>query len=546
MVQMSMLLLSLLGAASARPMTTRGSSPVVTLDSATFTGVSSNETNKFLGIPYAQPPVGELRFQVTQSVSAYTGSYSATKYGPACIQQSVKIPQSMTDAGHGVAAKVEEIYTAASNTSEDCLTINVITPSNVTSSSKLPVVVWFHGGANQVGSSSTVDGSVIVKRALEINEPIIYVSMNYRINAFGFLASMEVMDAGVGNLGLQDQREALRWVQKYIGAFGGDSSKITLWGEGSGATSASLQMLANGGNTEGLFRGAFMQSGAPVPTGHVTHGQAYYDSIVLQTGCNSTADTLECLRGVPLEALQSAVNNQSSIFSYPSIISAWLPRADDTFLLAPPQQLIQENSVANISFVIGNTDDEGTVFSFANSNITTDDELHEYIKTYWASNSTDAAVNNMTTLYPADVTQGSPFDTGDANALTPQYKRLAALQGDVLFQAPRRWLLSYRSGMQDMWTYLSKRDKDTTYLGSVSRSDLANVFGPGDMTDYLVRFVANLDPNGNTGIQWPKWYNDTPNALTFLDGNVPQAIEQDTYREDGINYLMTFFREHPI
>ncbi|KAF9224035.1 alpha/beta-hydrolase [Gyrodon lividus] len=541
-----MLLLSLLACTSAGPASSKAASPTVTLDNATFTGVASGTVNRFLGIPYAQPPTGGLRFQPTQPISLYNGSYSATEYGPACIQQLVNIPQSMYNAGDNIVRKVEQVYTAASPASEDCLSINVITPSNVTPDSKLPVVVWFHGGYFQVGSSSAVDGGVIVQRSIAINEPVIYVSMNYRPIAFGFLASLEVLDAKVGNLGLRDQREALRWIQKYVGAFGGDSSKVTIWGQGAGAVSASLQMLVNNGSTEGLFRGAFLESGAPVPTGHVSHGQAFYDSIVLQTGCNSTDDTLTCLRGVSLDALQSAVNNQPSIFAYPSIISAWLPRADDTFLMAPPQQLIQQNSVATIPFVIGNTDDEGTVFSFGNSNITTDDQLHAYIKTYWASNSTDEAVNNMTTLYPGDVTQGSPFDTGSKNALTPKYKQLAALQGDVLFHGPRRWILSYRSGKQDMWSYLTKRSKETPYLGSYQGSDLPDMFGPGDMTDYLIGFVANLDPNGNTGVQWPKYTTESPNALVFLDGSPSQDIEQDNFREDGISFLMTFFRQHPI
>ncbi|KAF9240616.1 Alpha/Beta hydrolase protein [Melanogaster broomeanus] len=546
--RVSMLLLSSLACASAFPMTPRAQSPTVALDDATFSGVASGPINKFLGIPYAKAPTGGLRFQVTQPIPSYSGNYSATEYGPACIQQAVNIPQSMQDAGDQVVQAVEQVYTAASPTSEDCLSINVIAPSDIAPGTKLPVVVWFHGGSFQVGSSSAVDGSAVVQRSISTNEPVIYVSMNYRLNAFGFLGSLETLAAEVGNLGLRDQREALQWVQNYIHAFGGDASKVTLWGQGAGAVSASLQMLTNGGNTEGLFRGAFMQSGAPVPTGHSSHGQAFYDSIVLQTGCANTTDTLACLRSAPLDALQSAVNNQPSIFAYPSIISAWLPRAEGgipgTFLMSPPQQLIQDDSVATIPFVIGNTDDEGTIFSFANSNITTDDELHAYLKTYWASNSTDETVNNMTTLYPGDVTQGSPFDTGTQNALTPKYKQLAALQGDALFEGPRRWLLSYRSGKQDMWTYLSKRSKQTPYLGS--DQDLLNVFGGGDMVDYLIRFVNNLDPNSATGTQWPKYTTESPSALVFLDGSPSQDIEQDTFRQDAISFLMTFFREHPI
>ena len=129
------------------------------------------------------------------------------------------------------------------------------------------------------------------------------------------------------------EREALRWVNKYITQFGGDPNKVTMyaplsrvvcypfssnyysWGESSGAMSASLQMLANGGNTEGLFRGAFMQSGAPIPVGDITHGQQYYDAIVKQTGC-SGADTLDCLRTVPYSSLKAAINKSPGILDY--------------------------------------------------------------------------------------------------------------------------------------------------------------------------------------------------------------------------------------
>jgi len=91
---------------------------------------------------------------------------------------------------------------------------------------------------------------------------------------------------------------------------------ITSWGESAGAISVSLQMLANGGNTEGLFRAAFMESGAPVPVGDITHGQKYYDSIVANTGCSSATDTLACLRTVPYASLKAAINKTPGIFSF--------------------------------------------------------------------------------------------------------------------------------------------------------------------------------------------------------------------------------------
>jgi acetylcholinesterase len=165
-------------------------------------------------------------------------------------------------------------------------------------------------------------------------------------------------------------------------------------------------MVLNGGNTEGLFRGAFMQSGAVMPAGDVTLGQSYYDELVQETGCAGAQDTLECLRQVPLSALQEAMDNSpgdlsyrvcqyfldplSSIVNYvpQSLNLAWSPRVDGTFLKSPPQQLVLQGRVANIPFVIGNKatyslfsvvinpvtpgncDDEGTLFSLSSLNVT--------------------------------------------------------------------------------------------------------------------------------------------------------------------------------
>lgn len=145
------------------------------------------------------------------------------------------------------------------------------------------------------------------------------------------------------------EREALRWVQKYISTFGGDPTKVTMfvrllpyhqycfctymemlifflptpcsllsysWGESAGAISIALHMLTNGGDTEGLFRGAFMESGSPIPVGDITGGQPYYDDLVERTGCSGSSDTLECLRGVEYQTLLDAVNQSPSIFSY--------------------------------------------------------------------------------------------------------------------------------------------------------------------------------------------------------------------------------------
>ncbi|KIJ19264.1 hypothetical protein PAXINDRAFT_8620 [Paxillus involutus ATCC 200175] len=487
-----------------------------------------------------------LRFQVPQCLPPYTTSFSATAYGLACLQQAAQFP-----AVSGLPAETLEFLAGLNSlapppSGEDCLTLNVIAPADATPDSKLPVVVWIYGGGFEEGASSPYNGTVIVDKAIALGVPAIYVSMNYRLNAFGFLASQEVKDAGVGNLGLRDQRLALYWVQKYICAFGGDPTKVTIWGESAGATSVGLQMVANDGNSDGLFRAAFMQSGSPLPVGDVSEGQKYYDALVSETGCSNASDTLQCLREVPYEALLDAVNQSPNIFSYQSLALAWQPRADGVFLTDDPQKLVQQGLVADVPFVTGDCDDEGTLFSLSNLNVTTDTQFEEYIKTYLFPNVPSSTIKEVMQHYPANISQGSPFDTGTLNALTPQFKRFAALQGDIAFQAPRRLLLQKRSGKQALWTYVSKRFKTVPYLGSVHGSDIFNVFGGQDMASYLVRFVSNLDPNGGTDLYWPQYTSAEPHMLEFLDGSIPQGLTKDTYRADAMAFLTKVYLAHPL
>lgn len=341
--------------------------PSVTLDSGMFLGVAAGDSNMFLGIPFAQPPVGDLRLRLPVPNAPYSGTHNATSFGLACTQQptTLQIPPS-------IVSNITEFLSGGgvSQSGEDCLTLNIWTPANVTKGTKLPVVVWFFGGAFQFGDSSLYDGGLIVSRSVEMNMPVIYVSFNYRLSVFGFLASEEVKDAGIGNLGLQDQRLALHWIQKYISAFNGDPSKVTIWGESAGAISVALQMVANGGNTEGLFRGAFMESGSPISVGDITHGQKTYDMIVSEVGCSGASDTLQCLREAPWGALVDAANKTPGVFTPQSLNFEWQPRVDGVFLSDNPQTLVARGSVARIPFVNGDCDDEGTIFALSTLNIT--------------------------------------------------------------------------------------------------------------------------------------------------------------------------------
>lgn len=168
----------------------------------------------FLGMPFAQPPLGDLRLRQPQSLnSTWNGTRNATVYQPECI-------------GYG-----SDQWVLGNHISEDCLSVNVIRPAGVDTTAKLPVAVFFNpGGWFEGGNSDPRNNmSFIVQQSMEMGSPFVAVSPNYRLSLFGFLYSQEVVDAGITNLGMLDQRLALYWVQENIEAFGGDPTKVTIW-----------------------------------------------------------------------------------------------------------------------------------------------------------------------------------------------------------------------------------------------------------------------------------------------------------------------------
>ncbi|EIW58851.1 carotenoid ester lipase precursor [Trametes versicolor FP-101664 SS1] len=521
--------------------------PTVKLNGATVIGTSDGSVTQFLGIPFAEPPVGKLRLQLPQPIRRYSGVVNATTFGNQCLQQTMPpavfpnttvLPPEIAPfvAAMGVPPPVPQ--------SEDCLNLNVIVPAGTKPGDKLPVAVWIFGGKKHsyIGSNAVRPGQVVVKRSLEIGHPVIYVSMNYRLSALGFLGGREIANAGLGNLGLQDQRESLRWIQKHIGAFGGDPTKVTIWGESAGSESVAFHMLVNGGNTEGLFRAGWMESGSVNPAGNVSNVQPHFDFIASETGCADEIDILECLREVPTSVIQAAVDKTSTYVSFQG--TPWAPRADGLFLVDNPQRLLLEGKIADIPFVIGSNKDEGTLFSLASLNLTTQDEVATYLSSNFFPNAPKENITRLLDLYPANPAFGAPFDTGDAFAFSPQYKRISAFQGDSRFGAPRRLLLQQRSGKQVMRSFLSERNQ-ITGMGATHTTELANVFGGGDMTDFLVRFVDTLDPNGGEGVHWPAYTAESPQLLVFANGKESLAVIPDTFRKEANEFLIQLGLEQP-
>ncbi|TDL14969.1 carotenoid ester lipase precursor [Rickenella mellea] len=544
------------------------SNPVISLDYGSFKGTSDGKTASFLGMPFAQAPFGDLRFAAPQPPVAFSGVRDATFWGAACPQQQIL---SFIDID-GLNITIPGT-TALVENSEDCLFVNVVKPASISSGQKLPVVFWIFGGGFELGDSSGNPGNSVVERSMSLGEPIIYVSANYRLNAFGFLPGKEAKAAQAGNAGLKDQRFALQWVQKYISNFGGDPTKVTIWGESAGAISVAMQMVTNDGDPQGLFRGGFMvlflipsyltnlsnkylqESGSPLPLQDIETGQVYYDQLVADAGCSGSADTLACLRSVPFKTLKNAVDKSASIFSYQSLEIVWQPRVDGVFLKRNPQTSVAQGLYAKVPFVSGDCDDEGTLFSLFNINITTDAQFTTYIRDKYFGGSDDAAAQ-AAAAYTHDITTGSPYNTGVLNAVTPQFKRLAAFQGDVVFQAPRRFFMQAASQTQDTWAFLYARGKALPILGSFHVSDLSEFYGTGLLpsfigTDALINFVNTLNPNGFhvnsllSLVNWKKYSTSTsaPPMLKFSDPAPLVTMTTDTYRSSAMQTLIGLTRQ---
>ncbi|KAK3937416.1 putative carboxylesterase family protein [Diplogelasinospora grovesii] len=219
-----------------------GNLTVVDLGYAVYTGIHNSTTGLHVwkGIRYAAPPVGTLRWQAPQPLSPTpnitTAPVTADQFGPAC-------PQAFPMYAHAGAP----LFVAGD---EDCLFLNVYAPAPTNIALKLPVVVVIHGGGYGEG-----DGAQDMSPFINTNDnSFIAVVIQYRLGAFGFLASREVGEKGVLNAGLLDQRAALEWVRDYVGLFGGDKQRVTVMGECGGAGSVLLHVLAPGDVTGGLFQ----------------------------------------------------------------------------------------------------------------------------------------------------------------------------------------------------------------------------------------------------------------------------------------------------
>ncbi|KAJ7512363.1 alpha/beta-hydrolase [Mycena galericulata] len=548
----------LLAAFSSITVVTSGSQPSVTIKNGTVQGVHLPQFGQslFLGIPYAQPPVGDLRLRTPRSVNESFGTLDATAYGPHCWSAFT----TGFDDNSGF------------NNSEDCLTLNVIRPDGVSETSPVPVVVWskdfthvpvpvmsnffllVHGGGL---ADFRYNGTWLVQASVDNGKPIVFVSINYRLSSLGFLSSRELADEGSLNLGIRDQRLALHWVQENIAKFGGDPNDNSR--AKAGSSSAHIQIIAYGGRDDKLFNQAIGQSGTggnfSLPD--LAPYQDSYDTLIASTTCSSTANSsaaaqLSCLRSLPID-----------VFRQNSVINAEVVFDGDLIDVSGMAEAYRTGKWVKVAFIVSRSNtDEGRSFAPLGANTTAE-----------ASDSLsllDVPVDLRDSSTLIFLRWGAHSTRGTSNTPGSQNKRVAAITGDVVMAArvllqldlifdlsvPQRfnhkpWSISFGTedfigDFTEVGYVFNTQNNDTdfwitnhftaTYLGPTA--PIEDRFLGVYMSRTWASFIATGDPNNanvTSKIIWPKYSDGQENMVWQTQGS---TIEKDNYREAGMQFIM--------
>ncbi|GAA5875090.1 hypothetical protein JCM16303_005004 [Sporobolomyces ruberrimus] len=555
-----------------------------------YKSVEEGKYQSWKGLPYGQPPTEERRFRTALPlVEKEEPERVMNEWDIGCVR-----PRPRDDRQDGPKEQFDG--------HEDCLKLNVFSPLQRVNTSLLPVMVWIHGGGFVGGSSNEekYDPKDLMNLSIDqLEQPFVFVSINYRLGAFGFTASPPppapeptpphiptgpALDLDL-NAGLKDQILALKWVQSHISKFGGDSEKVTLVGHSAGAMSVGLHMLYTGtreGN-EGLFRGAFMLSGAPtsfpVPwphdasarTLHPLPGPSQCPSPVQRLrGPPDNTLLLDCLRSLPLPKLYEATR----LLTDDTPVNAWFPyypvlegawgtgptgvdgkRGGGGWLDVRPSERITRGDYMRIPVVLGSVVDEGS--RFVSKDIREgEQEFLDVVRdvfefTYGAI---EDLLEPILSYYPAT----TPSLSSRYKGLTTNYERLSLFLGDILFQAPRRHFLreTPKDFGEPSWAYVYEEPKRGAEerLGVQHGADLEDWFGHGiregeeeadeeeggmaklskDMASYLINFVTRLDPNGPNLPRWPQYTMDRL-TLQLSRGNV--TVKGDDDRLEAMRFL---------
>ncbi|KID84922.1 lipase 3 precursor [Metarhizium guizhouense ARSEF 977] len=313
-------------------------------------------------------------------------------------------------------------------------------------------------------------------------------------------------------------------------------------------------MALKGGNAiykgKPLFRGAMMDSGTGVPADPVDspQAQAVYETVLKAAGCDGAKnDTLSCLRGVPYDTFFNAVTKPfpSAIGFYGSKIS-FPPRSDGRVLLASPEQIAANGSYHHVPMIVGDQEDEGTLFAIYQESIKTDDDLVKYFADNYYPRATKEQLSELVGTYSkAGDEGGSPFRTGTENALYPKYKQISAMLGDTTFTLARRRFLDWTNNAHPetpSWSYLASYLHGLPYLGTYHTSDINQVFNgmppsPATISNrrYYFNFLYDLDPNGKHRERhnWPQWRDNL--TLMWFKTQFESDYTPDTFRTDQYN-----------
>lgn len=481
----------------------------VLLDSGPVIGQREDGLRKYLGVPYAAPPVGELRWAPPQPVTPWTAPRSAAAFGRVCSQP---IPD------------------AERTTSEDCLFLNVWTPATGPRE-RLPVMVWIHGGGFQFGSASSpeYDGAALAKQG------VVVASLNYRLGPLGYFvyAAKDGGPGAEGNYGLLDQIAALNWVRKNIAAFGGDPDNVTIFGQSAGSRSVSLLTLCP--RTEGLFRRAIAQSGGPIIGSEYLNPVFNGDKATLagmgqklaaRLGCDASPDVMACLRRKSPGEVLSATATSTSLFSDTLLFA---PVFDGQVLPLSPQAVLDDPKRRGAPMIVGSTGNEGAAYIKDETNLTL--ARYEAFLTARFGDKTPTALK----IFPAAT---------DA-AVPGAIDRLVTVAANA--QPARRMARSLARSGSPSYLYRFTRRPDTAQAracGAFHGVDLAYVFGnmpagagydaldrelSRQMMGYWVNFAKTGDPNGPGLAPWPAY--EPASGLSLRFGDTIQT-EQHLYKQE--------------
>ncbi len=477
----------------------------VTIDSGALEGVLVGQTCKYLGIPYAAPPAGDLRWRPPAPVAPWLGVLGAVNFGNMC-------PQIRGTTAIG---------------KEDCLTLNVYAPA--APGVPLPVMVYLHGGGNTTNEGERHEGEHIVEFA-----PVLVVNIEYRLGALGWLAH-RALDAesstnSSGNYGILDQIAALQWVQRNIAVFGGDPGRIMIFGNSAGAADASV--LVASPLAKGLFMNAILESALLPPDFSQPTLKEYETAvgvdIVAKLGCATATDIPACLRALPADLIVKTAPRAGSAIktggNYSSVVDGYV--LNDRVL-----NTIKERRHNHVPLIIGTTDKESSNPAFtAATDIPTDAAYQAAIYDLFCGN---AAIpcevgNGVLALYPStpDSTPRTAYvvATTDYRWVCPA-RRLARAMSHSQKEPVYRYLYTHTlasgpgkfygawHGAELMFVF---RTFSSNVTGGLYTPTAVEVTLSDEMIGYWSRFAATGDPNGGNA---PSWFvygkNADPDGALF-------------------------------